>query len=96
MDLHGKIMNLPTTRDAENAEYSNRREAYMNGHRDARHAAAELSNAADADRVVLIEVALNAVGAYEALRTVGASRHLPGLAHCEARLKEVLKRVGAA
>ena len=49
MNLHAEIMNLPTTRAAENTEYSNRREAYMHGHRDARHAAAELALMADAE-----------------------------------------------
>ena len=48
MTLHGKIMNTPTTSEAENAEYSNRREAYMCGHRDARHAAAEFALSSDA------------------------------------------------
>ena len=46
-NLHGEIMNLPC--DKEMLPWSNTREAYMHGHRDARHAAAELANAADAE-----------------------------------------------
>lgn len=48
MDFHAQVMNVSTTREAENAEYSNRREAYLHGHRDARHAAAEIAQQADA------------------------------------------------
>jgi hypothetical protein len=45
MDLHGKIMNLP----AGDPGLETRPErAYKLGHRDARHAAAELANAGDA------------------------------------------------
>jgi hypothetical protein len=42
-DLHGRIFNLPCT--APNAYGINERLAYKLGHRDARHAAAELANA---------------------------------------------------
>lgn len=54
MDLHGQIMNLPgagglseigTTRDEQLA--------YRRGHRDARHAAAELANENDAEIAAL-------------------------------------------
>ena len=94
MDLHGQIMNLQAPNYSgllASPDY-----AAKIGHRDARHAAAELANSADADRHALIEVAQNALGAYEALRLVGAENHLPGLARCEQRLKAVLARVGAA
>jgi hypothetical protein len=48
-DLHGQIMNIHSRDDDDlNAEYSDRRIAYKSGHRDARHAAAEL--AVDADQ----------------------------------------------
>jgi hypothetical protein len=48
-NLHGQIMNLEyRDEEALNAEYSDRRIAYKSGHRDARHAAAEL--AVDADQ----------------------------------------------
>ncbi|MBV60945.1 MAG: hypothetical protein CMH65_06550 [Nevskiales bacterium] len=47
MDLHGKIMNIPANvpKDYDQGDY---RLAYQTGHRDARHAAAELAMAADA------------------------------------------------
>lgn len=53
MDLHGKIMNLPC--DGATLDWANTREAYMYGHRDARHAAAELATAADALIAELVE-----------------------------------------
>ena len=46
MDLHGQIMNLPA--DGATLDWANTREAYLYGHRDARHAAAELALKADA------------------------------------------------
>ena len=60
MDLHKQIMNICTTREAENAEYVNRREAYMEGHRDARHAAAELAAMSDARWSEKLEAAVAA------------------------------------
>ena len=56
MNLHGQIMNLncvPTNMDAEPAQ----RLAYKVGHRDARHAAAELALTADAG-IELLSTAL--------------------------------------
>ena len=41
MDLHGQIMNLPA--DGATLDWANTREAYLHGHRDARHSAAELA-----------------------------------------------------
>ena len=46
MDLHGQIMNLPA--DGATLDWANTREAYLYGHRDARHAAAELALKSDA------------------------------------------------
>lgn len=46
MNLHGQIMNIPA--DASKAGTDDPRMAYLHGHRDARHAAAELANKADA------------------------------------------------
>ena len=43
MDLHGRIMNLPATGEPAGGSM-----AYKLGHRDARHAAAELALKADA------------------------------------------------
>jgi hypothetical protein len=45
-DLHGKIMNIQADHTASTADYKSKREAYIFGHRDARHAAAELALAA--------------------------------------------------
>lgn len=42
-DLHDAIMNLPCDDSKANEEYNDRRSAYKHGHRDARHAAAELA-----------------------------------------------------
>ena len=42
-DLHAEIMNLPVNRDAMAEMDINMRVAYKEGHRDARHAAAELA-----------------------------------------------------
>jgi hypothetical protein len=46
-DLHGQIMNILA--DANKAGTDDVRLAYLHGHRDARHAAAELANAAVVD-----------------------------------------------
>jgi galactose-1-phosphate uridylyltransferase len=46
MNLHGQIMNLPVVPKNMDAE-PNQRLAYKLGHRDARHAAAELALTAD-------------------------------------------------
>lgn len=44
MDLHGQIMNIQCRDgDALNAEFSDRRIAFKTGHKEARHAAAELA-----------------------------------------------------
>ena len=65
MNLHGQIMNLPCRDDdALNAEYSDRRIAYKHGHRDARHAAAELALKADA-QVEALHAALTAIAALD-------------------------------
>ncbi|HBO5514560.1 TPA: hypothetical protein L4559_003453 [Pseudomonas aeruginosa] len=44
--LHGDIMNIPCDESNANEEFSDRRSAYQHAHRDARHAAAELTAAA--------------------------------------------------
>lgn len=46
-DLQCRIMNIPCDRDT--LDWANTREAYMYGHRDARHAAAELASDADTE-----------------------------------------------
>lgn len=43
MSLHNEIMNLPVKKGLENFIISDSYKAYKEGHRDARHAAAELS-----------------------------------------------------
>ena len=46
MNMHGQMMNLPMTLDARDAgPYAN---GYKQGHKDARHAAAEVALAGDA------------------------------------------------
>jgi hypothetical protein len=47
MSYHGEIMNIPC--DAGMAGTDNVLLAYLHGHRDARHAAAEIANEADAE-----------------------------------------------
>lgn len=47
MDLHGQIMNLPA--NGATLDWANTREACLHGHRDARHAAAELAGQEDAE-----------------------------------------------
>lgn len=42
-DLHAEIMNIPADHEKSNGDYKSKREAYIFGHRDARHAAAELA-----------------------------------------------------
>lgn len=44
--LHADIMNIPCDASKADDEYNDRRSAYQNAHRDARHAAAELAAAA--------------------------------------------------
>ena len=48
MNLHGQIINIQADHKKTVEEYSDRRHAYIFGHRDARHAAAELAMKADA------------------------------------------------
>jgi hypothetical protein len=54
MDLHGQIMNLPAT--GALLDWANTREAYLYGHRDARHSAAELALVADSENAKLREI----------------------------------------
>lgn len=54
MNLHEQIMNLPCSRSPT---WPHRRSDYDQGHRDARHAAAELAIAADSERDELLTVA---------------------------------------
>ena len=49
MSLHNEIMNLPCDPSHANDEFADRRFAYKFGHRDARHAAADLALKADAE-----------------------------------------------
>jgi hypothetical protein len=55
MDMHGRIMNLPATPPSDYSDKATL-EAYKTGHRDARHAAAELAQKADALAVVMRDV----------------------------------------
>ena len=57
MDLHSEIMNISVKHETISCEVGNPRD-YKLGHRDARHAAAELSLKADA-RIDELEKALN-------------------------------------
>lgn len=62
MNLHGQIMNLPAPTDAKITEVvrgGNEIYAYKVGHRDARLAAAELAQEADA-RIAKLEAQLSA------------------------------------
>ena|GEM_PF-2816514 len=43
LDLHNAIMNIQADHAASTTDYKSKREAYIFGHRDARHAAAELA-----------------------------------------------------
>lgn len=63
MNLHGQIMNLacvPTNMDAE----PHQRLAYKVGHRDARHAAADMALAADSERDELMMVVARMIDAH--------------------------------
>ncbi len=40
----------------------------------------------------LLKVAMNAVGAYDALEAVGASHHLPGFDRCKADLLDAIEK----
>jgi len=57
MNLHNKIMNIPIANDFDYADFPNKVYAYKSGHRDARHAAAELSLKSEA-RIEELEDAL--------------------------------------
>lgn len=50
MNLHDNIMNIPAKLPSELDKAASVTEAYKIGHRDARHAAAEMAN--DADEVI--------------------------------------------
>lgn len=60
MNLHGSIMNLEAKTPSELDKAAGLIEAYKMGHRDARHAAAELANTTDAviaeARKIIIEL----------------------------------------
>lgn len=56
--LHDQIMNLPVSEQAKSGLEGPPKGFYLLGHRDARHAAAELANAQDA-RVRRLEEALD-------------------------------------
>lgn len=43
MTLHNEIMNIPIANDFDYSDFHSKVYAYKSGHRDARHAAAELS-----------------------------------------------------
>lgn len=47
MRLHDRIMNIPIASDFDYADFPNKVYAYKSGHRDARHAAAEMALIAD-------------------------------------------------
>ena len=57
MDLHGQIMNILA--DANKAGTDDVRLAYLHGHRDARHAAAEMALGAGAKIDALAEVVID-------------------------------------
>lgn len=57
MNLHNEIMNIPVPSDFDYADFPNKVYAYKSGHRDARHAGAELSLKAEA-RIEELEEAL--------------------------------------
>ncbi len=68
MNFHGRIMNIAASRLAlRDAESVSAKQAYSLGHRDARHAAAEIANEADAriaelvGRIRWLEYALAAI-----------------------------------
>lgn len=48
MNLHNEVMNIPVPNDFDYTNFPNKVYAYKSGHRDARHAAAELSLKAEA------------------------------------------------
>lgn len=53
-----------------------------------------MSTGTPEDVIRLCEIALrNAKGAYKALRSVGADKHLPGLESCEKNLEAALKAI---
>lgn len=60
MNLHNEIMNIPVPSDFDYADFPNKVYAYKSGHRDARHAAAELSLKAEA-RIEELEILLEKV-----------------------------------
>ena len=77
MDLHDEIMNLPTGEmtDFESSCHS----AYKHGHRDARHAAAELASVDEAARVSPMRARMEWLE--------NALQHIAG--SCEGRAAEV-------
>lgn len=60
MDLHSEVMNIPVPRDFDYSDFHSKVHAYKSGHRDARHAAAELALKADA-RIEVLEQALKSI-----------------------------------
>ena len=58
MNLHSEIMNIPVPSDFDYADFPNKVYAYKSGHRDARHAAAELSLKAET-RIEELETVLS-------------------------------------
>ena len=58
MDYHGRIMNLRSNPDAVS-------DTYMTGHRDARHAAAEIATEADRTIAALVDALENLLKVHE-------------------------------
>lgn len=77
MDLHGEIMNLPA--DGATLDWANTLEAYLYGHRDARHAAAECASVHEA--AVVAPLRARAEWLENALQHIAGS--------CEGRAAEV-------
>lgn len=70
MNLHNKIMNIPVPSDFDYADFPNKVYAYKSGHRDARHAAAELSLKAETKLEEAMQLLLNVVNPFASKMTV--------------------------
>lgn len=93
VDLHDDIINLPC--DGATLDWANTREAYQCGHRDARHAAAELVLAHAPQQATPAQGAVNplakeVIGCFEAAEIEGLSQALSETS--DERLKDLVER----
>ena len=76
MNYHGKMMNIPT-RPVDGRWGETRRKSYAEGHRDARHDAADIANEADRTIALLLSALRLAKATIDELNTMYRAKTYP-------------------